>query len=376
MVERRCGWQGDVPLKRVVVHWFNLPDFHGSVVLTRTTEAGEHWWMGRWQTEAVGWKLTLDVRPDHSRVWRDLQEAHVYVMTHVMEPCRADGAAFTAAEAEPVLTALHMGVSFALGRWAAPMLPVGVDGTGKAAWEDRYPGHCDPARRTSPGGWHHQQQASLTDSLARSSRRLPILTGCRALRLQLMFGIAAINDRGFVEQRIMMGAAGLEHLMWQTLVLEGGMSERQYRGQEAHEKLRRLLTNAQITIDIDAGLLPVTAMFAAEQQQRQGKVLDGPDVVTQIRNRLAHPRGAQDRLYQLEGLMAEVWCLTRHYLVLLVLSPWPSHRRRRGSPPRAVPLTVVAAGSKLQRTALTVRPGRVCGAPRRAEGGGRDGAAR
>jgi len=74
--------------------------------------------------------------------------------------------------------------------------------------------------------------------------------------------------------------------------------------------------------------------------------------------------------------MAEVWCLTRHYLVLLVLSPWPSHRRRRGSPPRAVPLTVVAAGSKLQRTALTVRPGRVCGAPRRAEGGGRDGAAR
>jgi hypothetical protein len=152
MVERRCGWQGDVPLKRVVVHWFNLPDFHGPVVLTRTTEAGEHWWMGRWQTEAVGWKLTLDVRPDHSRVWRDLQEAHVYVMTHVMEPCRADGAAFTAAEAEPVLTALHMGVSFALGRWAAPMLPVGVDGTGKAAWEDRYPGHCDPARRTSPGG--------------------------------------------------------------------------------------------------------------------------------------------------------------------------------------------------------------------------------
>jgi hypothetical protein len=212
-----------------------------------------------------------------------------------------------------------VGVSFALGRWAAPMLPVGVDGTGKVAWEDWHPGHCDPARRTSPGWWHHQQQASLTDFLG------PVITAFAdpdrlpALRLQLMFGIAATNDRGFVEQRIMMGAAGLEHLMWQTLVLEGGMSEGQYRGQEAHEKLRHLLTNAQITTDIDAGLLPVTAMFAAEQQQRQGKVLDGPDVVTQIRNRLAHPRGAQDRLYQLEGLMAEVWCLTSHHLVLLVL---------------------------------------------------------
>jgi hypothetical protein len=311
--------QADVPLKRVVAHWFNLPDFHGPLVLTQTTEAGEHWWMGRWQMEVGGWKLTLDVRPDHSRVWRDLHEAHVYVMTHVMELCRADGAAFTAAEAEPVLTALHVGVSFALGRWAAPMLPVGVDSTGKVVWEDWHPGHCDPARTTSPGWWHDQQQASLTDFLGRVITAFADPDRLPALRLQLMFGIAAMNDRGFVEQRVMMGAAGLEHLMWQTLVLEGGMSERQYRDQDAHEKLRRLLTDAQIPTDIDAALLPVTARFAADEQHRQGKVLDGPDVVTQIRNRLVHPRGAQERVYRLDGLAAEVWLLTRHYLALLIL---------------------------------------------------------
>ena len=343
--------QADVPLKRVVAHWFNLPDFHGPLVLTRTTEAGEHWWMGRWQLEVGGWKLTLDVRPDHSQVWRDLHEAHVYVMTHVMELCRADGAAFTAAEAEPMLAALHVGVSFALGRWAAPMLPVGVDSTGKVVWEDWHPGHCDPARRISPGWWHHHQQASLTDFLG------PVITAFAdpdrlpALRLQLMFGIAAINDRGFVEQRVMMGAAGLEHLMWQTLVLEGGMSERQYRGQDAHEKLRRLLTDARITTDIDAGLLPVTARFAAEQQQHQGKVLDGPDVVTQIRNRLAHPRGAQDRLYQLEGLMAEVWCLTRHYLVLLVLHSLDirAHIEISGRPEGGPAMEATSRGAGLER---------------------------
>ena len=117
----------------------------------------------------------------------------------------------------------------------------------------------------------------------------------------------------------MMGAAGLEHLMWQTLVLEGGMSERQYLDQVAHEKLRRLLINAHIPTDIDAELLPVTAKFAAEDQQRQGKALDGPDVVTWVRNRLVHPRGTQERVYRLEGLVAEVWRLTRHYLALLIL---------------------------------------------------------
>jgi hypothetical protein len=323
---RHDGWsngavigKADVPLQRIVTHWFNVPNFHGPIALTRTTEAGDHWWLGRWEMEVGGWKLTLDVRPDHARVWRDLHEAYIYVMTHVMELRRADGASFTAAEAEPLLTALHVGMSFALGRWAAPMLPVGEDSAGKVVWEDWHPAHCDPARKTSPGWWHEQQQPSLTDFLGRVITAFADPDRLPALRLQLMFGIAAMNDRGFVEQRVMMGAAGLEHIMWQTLVLKGGMSKRQYRDQDAHELLRRVLTDAQISTDIDARLLPIMARFVAEEKHRQGKVLDGPDVVTWVRNRLVHPKGMQERVYRLEGLVAEVWLLTRHYLVLLIL---------------------------------------------------------
>jgi len=81
----------------------------------------------------------------------------------------------------------------------------------------------------------------------------------------------------------------------------------------------RMGSPGPIPTDIDEELLPVTARFAAEEKQRQGRVLDGPDVVTQIRNRLVHPRGGQERVYRLEGLVAEVWLLTRHYLVLLIL---------------------------------------------------------
>jgi hypothetical protein len=311
--------EADASLKRIVAHWFNLPNLHGPIALTRTTEAGDHSWLGRWETEVGGWKLTVDVRPDHLRVWKDLHKAHVYVMTHVMEIRRADGAGFTAAEAEPLLTALHVGVSFALGRWAAPMLPVGQDGTGKVVWEDWRPSHCDPARTTSPGWWHERQHSSLTDFLDRVVTAFADPDRLPALRLQLMLGIAATNDRGFVEQRVMVGAAGLEHIMWQTLVLEGGMSKSQYKRLDAHEKLRHKLTDAQIPTGIDAELLPVTARFAAEEGLRQGRVLDGADVVTWVRNRLVHPKEIQERVYRLEGLVAEVWLLTRHYLVLLIL---------------------------------------------------------
>ena len=60
--------KADAPLKRIVTHWFNLPNFRGPITLTRTTELGVSWWQGRWGIEVGGWKVTVDVRPDHARV--------------------------------------------------------------------------------------------------------------------------------------------------------------------------------------------------------------------------------------------------------------------------------------------------------------------
>ena len=248
-------------------------------------------------------------------------------MTHVMELRRADGATFTATEAEPVLTALHIGVSFALGRWAAPALPVGEGPNGEVVWEKWRVPHCDPSRETSPGWWYQQQHTSLADFLDRVIRAFADPDRPPALRLQMMLGISAINDRGFVEQRVMMGAAGLEHIMWQIMVLGGRMSEDQYLGTgqyrgrrpQAHEMLRTVLTDAQIPVTIEEHLLPVIARFVADEKRQYGAVLDGPHVVTQIRNRLVHPKATQERVYRLGGLVTEVWLLTRHYLVLLIL---------------------------------------------------------
>jgi len=46
--------KADAPLKRIVAHWFNLPDFHAR--------------LGLWEAETDGWNVTLDVRPDHDRL--------------------------------------------------------------------------------------------------------------------------------------------------------------------------------------------------------------------------------------------------------------------------------------------------------------------
>ena len=77
-----------------------------------------------------------------------------------------------------MLTALHVGVSFALGRWAAPMLPVGEGANGEIVWESWRVPHCDPARQTSPGWWYQREHGSLADFLDRVINVFVIRTGC------------------------------------------------------------------------------------------------------------------------------------------------------------------------------------------------------
>ncbi|MFE1981748.1 hypothetical protein [Streptomyces mirabilis] len=324
---QRDGWTngaelGDpaVPLKRVVAHWFNLPKFQGQYHLTERTGEGKRLWSGgRWLREIGDWKIVIDVRPDHKDVWVDLHKVHAYVMTHVMELSRVDGSTFTAAEAEHVLRALHVGLSFGLGRWVAPLLPVGIDTHGEVAWEEWRSLLCDPARKISSGWWvpfDSEALAGLLDVLipafADPDRAEP-------LRLQINYAVTATNDTGFVEQRVMIGAAGLEHVMWERLVLSGRLTRNQYKARPAHSLLREVLQDAGIPTSIDPKQLPALTRLVSMRRQESGADMDGPDVVTWVRNRLVHPAGSQDVVYRVPGVVMETWLLTRHFLSLLIL---------------------------------------------------------
>lgn len=84
-------------------------------------------------------------------------------MTHVMEIRRLNITAFPAAEVKPVLSALHVGVSFAFGRCVAPTLPVGQNDQGDVVWGEWGPALCDPARNAGSGWWYSEDQVALVD---------------------------------------------------------------------------------------------------------------------------------------------------------------------------------------------------------------------
>lgn len=314
----------ETPVSSIIAHWFNLPDWNGTIPLVMTTEDGVPYdWSNRWRLEADGWQITFDARPDYKDAIKDIGRRRLYVMTHVMELRRTNGADFTVGQAEAVLEALHVGISFALGRWAAPMLPVAFDSEGRIVWEDWRTLHCDPLDSISPGWWYTRTMEPLGELLVAIIAQCSNPTRISYLRFQMMFAIVSINASGFVETRIINGTAGLEHIGWERLFLSGKMNKRQYEGWEPYQgvkhkaagRLRLLLEEAGISVHLDPTLLPSAHQFAT----RNGATFDGADIVTQVRNRLVHPEGGQEAVYDDSGLLTEVWGLTRHYLVLLIL---------------------------------------------------------
>lgn len=334
-VDLRCaqrsvdrGWSNGAELEfergsieSLLLHWFNLPWIDAQISLLEW-EDDERWncWTGRWVAHANGWVLTLDIRPDHQEVWSGVGESDIYVMTHVMEARREDGEPFTAEEAKVLLSGLHVGISFAMGCWVAPMLPVGQNSNGENIWEEWREYRCDPARILNPGWWFHKDSSSLSKLLDAILRNYsdPIIRDL--LRLQMILAVESTRDVGFVEQRILNASAGLESVLWRSFVHEGPMSERQYKDANAFVLLRVLLKRANISASIDSDMFPVMANFVVEEEQAfQDRSPDGPSAVFYVRNRIMHPKGPRRSIYRYEGLVTEVWLLARYYLSMLIL---------------------------------------------------------
>ncbi|MGW9369282.1 hypothetical protein ACWGVR_04590 [Streptomyces xanthophaeus] len=321
------GWSngaplGDpqAPLQRLIAHWFNLPAIRGQQNLTTRTAGAEHTTHGgRWSHETSGWKITLDIRPDHRGIWKDLHRSHLYAMTHVMELRRTDNSVFTADQAQPILRALHTGFSFALGRWVAPMLPVGLGAQDHILWEEWAARLCDPAKTISSGWWTHWDSDALRMLVTSLVTACSDPADAARVNRQLTYAVAATRDEGFVEQRIMLGAAGLENTLWQRFVLSGDMTSAQYDRLPAHELLRRALRSASIPLTIDPEHLPALAQLAAARKREHGVDIDGPTMVTWVRNKLVHPTRSEADVYRFKGAVTETWLLTRHYLTLLIL---------------------------------------------------------
>jgi hypothetical protein len=298
---------GSEGIVRVVTHWVNLP----LILPSSPLASGRRSWAGRWTVQSCGWRFTLDSRPDHSEVLRAANEGdEQFVLTHVAEVRRIGDEEFDSAAAAKMLFGWQLAMSFALGRWVAPALPVGLDRQGRRVWEQWAPWRCDTIR-----GYQSWWDTHTSDDLAQfldaflqaylEPDQHPVV------RHVAMHVITANHSGTTAEGKVMLAQAGLEYLAWVTLVLSGRMSPDAYRSMTAAQRLRLLLEEAGIPLSVPADL------DGLSQLANQGRV-DGPDTTAWVRNRLVHPKDA-DEPYRIEGLVWQTTQLLLEYGELLLL---------------------------------------------------------
>jgi hypothetical protein len=295
---------------RVIAHFTNLPWILPADGLPDARSS----WLGRRLFSGGGWDLTLDVRPDHDVVSRELRHSVVFAITHVGELRRTDRSAFTGQQASDALYAYQVGLSFALGRWIAPVAPVGFDGDGHPVWELWAPWRCDPMFGHL-SWWDSHNGDDLADFLRLYLRAWFNPNEHDVFRHVAHHMIAANERRMTVEARIMLIQAALEYLSWVTYVLAGHRSAGKHNEgrSRAERHLRELLEKASIPRQIPQDLTALLR-YAADEN-----LADGPAALTSLRNRLVHPKDASEP-YRIERLVSDAWRLAGEYGDLLLLN--------------------------------------------------------
>lgn len=295
------------PISRVVTQWINLPLILPGAVLER----GDVSWVGRWMIEVDLWRLTIDSRSDLSETLRRMgDDDEQFAVTHVGELRAIDGSSFDAAIASHVLYGWQLAMSFALGRWVAPALPVGLDTSGRRVWEQWAPWRCDEMRGYQ--SWWDTHTGDDLGSFVGGYLKAFLSPAEHPVVRHVAHHVIAANHSGTTgEAKIMLAQAGLEYLAWVNLVLSGRMSKRKYRDLHAADALRLLLTDARIPADVPPGLEAVIELAGRE-------TLDGPGAVAWVRNRLVHPK-EPDEPYRIEDLVWQASQLCLEYAELLLL---------------------------------------------------------
>lgn len=258
---------------------FNLPNFHNyrgygirSIGIA---------WSGRVIFEAEGWKVTLDSAEDLRKTTDRLRVVGGYGITHVGKLERLNGESFSTEEADDMLEALFFLFSFMRGLEVSPLFPTGFDQSGNRVWEKLSVGRISP--------WQYVDSWFLGEHIGSFVKLFPGFMGRwkdmvwgKVIRLVIDWYLES-NSANNVSS-LFLSQAALELLSWVSLVEEVPTESERSIPNRASDRLRNLLLQAGIDLNIPKPQQSLIELSITEKWQ------DGPQAITTIRNSLTHPK--------------------------------------------------------------------------------------
>jgi hypothetical protein len=293
-----------IGLDRVVFHVANFPEYIGSVVSSPHGRS-----RSRVEISVGDWTIRLDCREGLHDILQGVAALGGYVVSHIGEVRRSDGAAFDGPDVLPVLEALGELLSFANGSRTYPLALLGYDGASRRVWSTWEPPAV--AQYATRFRWLDQSDASCLGRAFDGLWARWADPDKRAVLRRVVYLATDANRRG-VEPGLIVAQAALELLGWQVLVNEtGAMTSSAFDSTSAAQMLRKLLANCRIPPAIPVELVDLVSWASTKG------LADGPQALTRIRNSWVHPPKAGPA--QTGPEVGDAWLLALWYVDLVTL---------------------------------------------------------
>ncbi|HML18005.1 MAG TPA: hypothetical protein VK419_13325 [Bryobacteraceae bacterium] len=254
----------------------------------------------------AGWRM--EIRPPRTSPEVDALRSTLHSVTHTCTLQKSDQGAFTSEEAHNFLNVIHDVMSFAAGRWVAPVLVRGFDRDRQIRWEEwgTRPLHPNLGRIETWFDTHHAQE--LTDTLSGASELRKDSNRAKTFHSALYWYLRSSGLAAGVDGGIILLQAALELLSWHIFVTERKALSREGFGKlPADDQLRLLIESCGIPTGIPSGLADLTST-AKELNWN-----DGPKALAAVRNLLVHPGKQREVPYY------DAWRLAEWYVELVLL---------------------------------------------------------
>lgn len=290
------------------------------------------YWHGRLEAFPTGWHITIDRRPEVNRkFWARLRDENASAVTHIGQIARDDGSSFDAEDAEPVLQALRLAFSLAVGRTVTPLLPVGWRGR-HAVWARWGGAHIDRVLNTG----HFLDRQDGVEQLRELIER--VVDYCRVperldvLQYATSYYVTATYDVD-VELGVALPVSGMQLLAYNRFVEQRrSHTKKQWKALPATEnEIRLLLDDCKIPTGIPAthGYLRGVSRKAQSSEQAPTP-RDALGCVMLLRNKIIHPTSTKPGTWSAYE-WSEAGDYAAHCLLLAILNTVGYQGRHRSA---------------------------------------------
>lgn len=265
-------------LTHMLVHLPNFCDTLGEGICNCNIH-----WMGRFVLEENGWKLTVDKVDNHIALYKSLNVLGGYAITHIAKLERINGNPFNAEQTSSLLEDMSYFFSFTRGFWTGPTMELGFDKNGNRVWE-KWNKPITNSWRYVNSWFNSQKPQVLADLWPGFYQRLHDVTWEKTIKQAIHWYVAGNTLAGELEGAIILAQTGHELLAWTLFVAENQLTTDGFEKLPASDKLRLLLLRLKIPLAVPSSLVCLSRLCKSE------KWVDGPHAVTDIRNKLVHPK--------------------------------------------------------------------------------------